>query len=343
MKNGIICAGNWVIDKVKLVDRYPEEGTLCNISSQIRSTGGGPANVSFDIAAMDPALPLFAAGRIGSDEDGDFVLEEIKARNIDSKFMIKDPALPTSYTDVMSGNGKRTFFHCRGACSEYGFEDVKNIDSPAKFFYLAYLLLLEKMDRADSEYGTEAARTLDYMQKKGYKTVVDFVSDAPEKFRAVVMPALPYIDILIVNEIECASCSGIELRKSDGTLNYANLPAAVDFLLENGVRETAVIHFPEGAAGKQKNGEFIYRPSCHIEKADIVGSTGAGDAFAAGVIYALHQEWDLASAMELGGASSNFNLRSATATGGAVSLEEMQNYLKSCAYTPVPAEFSAGK
>ena len=208
--------------------------------------------------------------------------------------------------------------------------------------YLAYLLLLEKMDRADAEYGTEAARTLDYMQKKGYKTVVDFVSDAPEKFKAVVMPALPYIDILIVNEIECSSCSGIELRKSDGSMNYANLPAAVDFLLANGVKETAVIHFPEGAAGRQKNGEFIFRPSCYIAKEDIVGSTGAGDAFAAGVIYALHQEWDLASAMELGGASSNFNLRDATATGGAVSLEKMQLFLKNCSYSPVPAEF-AGK
>ena len=229
-----------------------------------------------------------------------------------------------------------------GEFAEYGFEDVRTIDAPAKFFYLAYLLLLEKMDRADAEYGTEAARTLDFMQKKGYKTVVDCVRDAPEKFRAVVMPALPYIDILIVNEIECASCSGIELRKSDGTMNYANLPAAVDFLLANGVRETAVIHFPEGAAGKQKNGEFIYRPSCDIAKADIVGSTGAGDAFAAGVIYALHQEWDLASAMELGGASSNFNLRSATATGGAVSLEKMQEFLKGCNYTEIPAEF-AGK
>ena len=74
-----------------------------------------------------------------------------------------------------------------------------------------------------------------------------------------------------------------------------------------------------------------------------MGSTGAGDAFAAGVIYALHQEWDLASAMELGGVSSNFNLRSATATGGAVSLEKMQEFLKVCSFTEVPAIFAAGK
>ena len=120
MKNGIICAGNWVIDKVKLIDRFPEEGTLCNISSQIRSTGGGPANVSFDIAAMDSTLPLYAAGRIGNDDDGRFVLDEIKARNIDSSAMIIDPTLPTSYTDVMSGNGKRTFFRHRSQASPFG-------------------------------------------------------------------------------------------------------------------------------------------------------------------------------------------------------------------------------
>ena len=77
--------------------------------------------------------------------------------------------------------------------------------------------------------------------------------------------------------------------------------------------------------------------------AEIAGSTGAGDAFAAGVIYALHQGWGLGKAMELGAASSHFNLRSATATGGAVSLEKMQNFLETCVWNPVPVELTAGK
>ena len=40
---------------------------------------------------------------------------------------------------------------------------------------------------------------------------------------------------------------------------------------------------------------------------------------------------------------SHFNLRSATTTGGAVSLEKMQSFLKTCVWNPVPAEFAPGK
>lgn len=336
MRNGIIGAGNWVLDKVKTIDRWPGEGNLCNITKEVFAPGGGPANVLFDIQAADPSLPLYAAGKLGKDGEGDYLMEEIKRRNIDGTFMKRSDSVPTSYTDVMSGAGKRTFFHCRGANAELCCEDLENIDVPAKFFYLGYLLLLDSLDAPDAEYGTKAVRLLKAMQEKGYKTVVDFVSEAPEKFRTAVLPALPYIDILIVNEVETACCCGFDLRDENGKLLWQKLPAAVDFMLEKGVRETVVIHFPEGACAKERNGEYLYRPSCRITREEIVGSNGAGDAFCAGVMYALHQGWTLEKALALGGASSNFNLRSATASGGAVSLEKMVKYLETCQFEDLP-------
>ena len=335
-RHGIIGAGNWIIDKVKTIDRWPGEGNLCNILSTVQAAGGGPANVLFDLAAMDPDLPLYAAGLIGNDDDGNYLMQEIQQRGIDSTYMKRTDKYATSFTDAMSGNGKRTFFHCRGANAALDAADLDNIDIPAKFFYLAYLLLLDRLDAADPEFGTVAARLLASLRKKGYRTVVDFVSEAPEKFRRVVLPALPHIDILIVNEIEASACSGVELRREDNTLNYRNLPAALDFLFAHGVHETAVIHFPEGAAGRTCDGKFVYAPSCHIETADIVGSTGAGDAFCAGVIYALHQGLELSEALKLGSASSYFNLRSATASGGAVPLKTMQEFLRDCSWNAVP-------
>jgi sugar/nucleoside kinase (ribokinase family) len=132
MRNGIIGAGNWVLDKVKTIDRWPGEGNLCNITKEVFAPGGGPANVLFDIYAADPALPLYAAGKLGADSEGDYLMAEIERRNIDGKNMKRSKSVPTSYTDVMSGNGKRTFFHCRGANAELCCEDLENIDVPAK-------------------------------------------------------------------------------------------------------------------------------------------------------------------------------------------------------------------
>ena len=110
----------------------------------------------------------------------------------------------------------------------------------------------------------------------------------------------------------------------------------MDFLFDRGVNETVVIHFPEGAVGRHRDGKFIYTPSCHIERKDIVGSNGAGDAFCAGVMYALHEGWDLDRAMKLGSAFSNFNLRSVTTTEGAVPLNTMLDFLKTCRYNEIP-------
>ena len=336
MRKGIVGAGNLIVDKIKVIDRWPGEGNLCNIRSTVSSAGGGPCNILFDIAAADPNIPLYIAGRIGNDGDGDYLLKVIADHGVDSTNVFYSEKSPTSYTDVMSGDGKRTFFHCRGASAELSVEDLVKVDVPAKFFYLAYLLLLDSLDALDADGTPAAKRALRELRKKGYKTVVDFVSEAPEKFRRTVLPSLPEIDILIVNELEGACCSNIEARTADGRLRADNLPAIVDSLLEQGVRDAVVIHFPEGAVGKTRGGKYIYTPSCHIEKKDIVGSTGAGDAFAAGVMYALHEGWELERAMKLGSAFSNFNLRSVTTTEGAVPLQTMLDFLKNCTYNPLP-------
>ena len=117
-RKGIIGAGNWIVDNIKYIDRWAGEGNLCTITGQEMATGGGPTNVLFDIAAMNCGIPLYAAGRIGKDALGTYLLDEIKKRNINIENIILTDT-PTSYTDVMSGNGKRSFFCCRGSNAEF--------------------------------------------------------------------------------------------------------------------------------------------------------------------------------------------------------------------------------
>ncbi len=329
MRRGILCAGNWVVDRVKTIDRWPEEGTLCNILAEERSPGGGPCNVLFDLAAMDPELPLYAAGRIGEDAEGEFLLAEIARRGIDDTWMRRSSVRPTSGTDVMSGGGKRTFFHAPGANVEFSAEDLAGAERcPAEFFYLGYLLLLPALDAADPEYGTAAARLLETMRRAGFRTVVDFVTGDTARFRPAAEAALPRTDILILNELEAAGCTGVPLRAPDGTLLRENLPAALGTLLEFGVRELVAIHFPEGAAAQLPGGVPVGAPSCRIERGRIVGTNGAGDAFAAGMLYALAAGMPVEEALRFGGASSYFNLLSASASGGAVRAERLRELLR---------------
>ncbi len=332
MREGVIAAGNWILDKVKEIDRWPGEGNLCNILAETRSCGGGPCNILFDLAAIDPELPLYAAGRVGCDEEGDYLLGELRSRGIDAAGMIRSAGGSTSYTDVMSGCGRRTFFHRRGVNAELSCADLAGIEVPARFFYLGYLLLLDRLDATDPDFGTVAARLLHTMRGKGYETVVDFVSEAPEKFRAAAEAALPHVDVLLLNEVEASACSGRQLRSDDGRLVEAALRPAAESLLECGVRKLVVIHYPEGAAALQRDGLFLTVPSCEISPGEIVGANGAGDAFGAGVLYGLCRRLPLEQTLALGSASSYFNLLSPTASGGAVSAARLRCHLASCGF-----------
>ncbi len=339
MKKGIIGAGNWIIDKVKTIDRWPNEGELCNVLAETRAGGGGPCNVLFDLAAMKSSIPLYAAGLLGADDDGAWLLDEIKSRNIDTAGMKRAEGVPTAFTDVMSGNGKRTFFYCAGANRELGFEDLDSLNVPAKIFYLGYLLLLDKLDAADAEYGTVAARLLDSMQKKGYLTAVDMVSEAGEKFNRIVPPAMKYTDILVINEIEAGNTLGEAIRQPDGSMRCELFTKAADRFFELGVKKMVVIHFPEGAYAAQRDGERCFHPSCFVKKSEIVGTNGAGDAFFAGLLYAVHEDMGLEDILKVASASARFNLKAATASAGAPELGVLMDYLKDCKYEETPEFF----
>jgi sugar/nucleoside kinase (ribokinase family) len=315
-RRGIIGAGNWIVDRLKVIDRWPEVGELCNVTSELKSPGGGPCNVLFGLAALQADLPLFAAGRLGTDADGDWLMHEIASRGIDGRFMRRSVSNATSHTEVMGCDGKRTFFHRRGANADFSLEDLAGIDMPASIFYLGYLLLLDKLDREDADYGTAAARLLAEMRRKGYFTVVDFVSEAAERFARIVPHSLPHIDALVINEIEGGHASGYRIRQANGQVSHDSLRQAARALLDAGVNELVAIHFPEGAYALTRS-EECYQPSCPIKSEDIVDSTGAGDAFCAGLIYGLHENKSLRELLQWGTVSARFNLISSGASAGA--------------------------
>ena len=330
-RRGIIAVGNWIVDNVKFIEAYPRKGNLATISRQEEGLGGCAHNVLADLAAMHSGIPLYAGGCIGADRFGQMCLDACDRFGIDrSNLKVLDGAA-TSYTDVMSetaGDGSRTFFHCRGANAELSADQVLACESPARIFHLGYLLLLDALDQDDPEYGVAAARALDGLLKQGYETSVDVVSEEGDRYRRVVLPCLKYIDYLIINEVEAENCLGTPLRCEDQP-DLPAIKAAASRLLDLGVRKKVVIHFPEGGVAADRDGDVCYAPSFTVDRSEIVSSVGAGDAFCAGALYAIHEGWPLREMLEFASAGARFNLFSATSTGGAPELETILSFLKS--------------
>ncbi|HOX55319.1 MAG TPA: carbohydrate kinase family protein [Candidatus Paceibacterota bacterium] len=322
VRSGLLAAGNWIIDQVKMIDVYPQPEQLANIRSQSEGTGGAPYNVLIDLAKSGPPFPLSAAGLVGQDALGQHILDDCRRHKIDVQHLRTTPKAPTSYTDVMTevGHGRRTFFHARGANALWRGDDLDFKKINVRIFHLGYLLLLDALDQPDPRFGTKAARLLARAQAAGVKTSVDVVSEDSDRFARIVNPALKHVDYCILNEIEAGKTTGFKIRPPGGPLDTVALRHAAGALLQQGVRELVVVHFPEGAFARTRKGEDFWQPSLKLPPKYIAGTAGAGDAFCAGVLYGLHEGWELQRCLLTGVCIAAASLADATCTAGVKSL-----------------------
>jgi sugar/nucleoside kinase (ribokinase family) len=296
-RRGLLAAGNFIVDRIKQIGAYPAENMLANIEGDSRSNGGGPYNVLKDLAAMGAGYPLLAAGRIGADSDGDWIVEDCQAHGIDASRLHRDPAESTSYTDVMTARetGRRTFFHRRGANARFDGADLDFASCPARLFHLAYLLLLDEMDSFTTDGRTRASLLLEEASAAGMVTSIDIVSTDHPRFREIVLSALPHTDHLLINEVEACRVVGWEIDPADPRALHQ---AAIELLI-GGVRRAVVLHTEHGAVRVAADGSVIRQGAVRFPAASIRGANGAGDAFAAGYLHGVHEELDPAAALEL--------------------------------------------
>ncbi|MEK0445041.1 MAG: hypothetical protein RLZZ399_362 [Verrucomicrobiota bacterium] len=306
-----------------MIDVWPQQDALANISSEARGTGGSPFNVLVDLALLGAQFPLEAVGLVGNDHHGRYVLNQCHQLGIQTQGLRITEEAPTSYTDVMTvlGTGRRTFFHARGANALLDADDFDFSKTQAQTFHLGYLLLLDRLDAFCPEYGTVAAGVLARAQAAGLKTSIDAVSEDSDRFAKVVLPALKYTDYCIMNEFEAARVTGHEIRV-EGRLQRGALRASMEKLLEFGVRERVVIHFPEGGCALGRDGSWSEQGSVILPEGYIRGAAGAGDAFTAGLLMGWHDGLSVAEQLRLGVCAAAANLSDETCTGGIRSASE---------------------
>ena len=322
-RSGILAGGNWIVDKLKLIDTYPQQDALANILSESIGNGGSPFNILIDLANLGAKFPLAGVGLIGADTDGEWISAQCAKHQINSKQLRTHPTAHTSYTDVMTVQltARRTFFHQRGANAFLDDSDFDFEASAARIFHLGYLLLLDRLDQPDPAFGTVAARVLQRAKAAGCQTSIDLVSEDSDRFKQIVLPALPHVDYCFLNEFEIERTTGVMVREPNG-VNLLALQNAAQLLIEAGVREWVVVHFPEGACALGRDGQMRIQGSLKIPQTRIVGTVGAGDAFAAGVLYGLHEGHSIESALHYGVCVAASCLCGAGASDGIRHLDE---------------------
>ena len=329
-RSGIVCAGNWIVDQVKIIDHLPGRGMLGSILSETSASGGAPFNVLVDLGRMKSEFPLAGVGVIGNDSGRDFIRSICDPLEIDISRLVPLKGESTSYTDVMTeaGTGVRIFYHYRGANARFSPKHVRVSDLPFRIFHLGYLLLLDSMDKPDAKHGTVAAKLLKKIREAGIKTSVDVVSEESDRFCKIVPPALRYTNYLILNEIEAGRTTGHQVRDSHGKLIPQAIMDSAEELYKFGDMELVVIHMPEGAYLRTREGKKYSRGSLNVPQSYIKGTVGAGDAFCAGILYGLHEKWDMDKTLKLAVCAATACLSQPGATGGLRPLTEVMKLAK---------------
>jgi sugar/nucleoside kinase (ribokinase family) len=334
-RRGIVLAGIVVLDIVHIIDHWPAEETLAFIDRTAFAAGGPPHNAGAGLLKLGANFPVTLLATAGDDAYGETMLASAQGYGLDTSHVSVIPGAVTSHTHVMScrDTGRRTFFAQLGCNNLMKVEHLLPPEgSTAKLYYLGSPGTALGLDEGDGwRVLLKAARA------RGMKTCLELCPVPAEALRKYVPPCLPLCDVFVVNDYEAGSITGVEVARG-GRLSWEAAEEACRRLLAMGVSELAGVHHPDGAVAVRHDGEVSRRPSVKVDPAEIAGSTGAGDAFYAGLLFGLHDDWPLDRCLDLGNAAAATSLHSPTTSASIRPWAECLAYAADKGLRPGPLD-----
>lgn len=316
-RKGIISAGTWALDRIKLIDSWPPEEHLAQIIATDRQGGGSGHNLAVDITRLDSTMPVEAIGLLGKDSDGEFITALAKQSGIETSQLHQSEQECTSYTDVMSDHktGKRTFFHYPGTSALLSPDHFDFNQCNGRILHLGLLGLHKTMDSQWKHYDNGWVAVLAAAKAKGISTNLELVSIDSKKIRQIALPCIAFLDSLIINEYELSALSNKTVCDNNGQIDTDLCIDAIKSLMSQGTMNFIVVHYPQGAIAVTANNDVFTKNSFKVHPSWIKSTVGAGDAFAAGILYAQHENWDIEASLELAHATAAASLRAANTVG----------------------------
>jgi sugar/nucleoside kinase (ribokinase family) len=337
-RRGVLSAGTWCVDLNKTIPTWPHEDTMTQIVELDRQNGGSGSNMAIDLKRLDADLPVEAMGVIGDDDDGRFLLGRCEAFRIDRRGLATLPGDHTPFSDCFNSleSGRRTHFYSPGVAALLSPEHFDFGRTEARILHLGLPGAHKIMDAPWREETTGWAATLKAARTRGLETNLEMVSTSRERVRAFGASCLPHLDLLIVNDYEIGCVADVETRDDRGAVS-ARVEQALRVALTLGPLKLAVAHFPEGAIALTSDGSRFALGSLAMPASAIAGVNGAGDAFAAGMLYGWHEGWDVERSLRLGHACAAASMREVSTTTGVTSVAECLAFAEIYGHRPTPA------
>lgn len=273
----VVCFGEMLIDFVPTISGL----SLSDAPAFKKAPGGAPANVAVGIARLGGSSAFI--GKVGEDEFGYMLAEILKENNVNNEGMRFDPGARTALAFVtLRSDGEREFMFYRNPSADMLLQEAEldfDLIRKAKIFHYGSISLI-----------TEPCKSAHIAAAKVAKDAGVFLSYDPnlrlplwpsaESAREGILSIWDTADIIKISEEEISFLTKGEDPYDD---------AVVQKLFHPNLKLLLVTEGPEGCRYYTK--EFSGRVKGL--KVDAVDTTGAGDAFVAGILSQLAKDLSL--------------------------------------------------
>lgn len=260
----------------------------------------GSSSGIFACGAARLGLRVTFAGKVGDDQFGRFVIQELAARQVDTTGIVVDSAIKTGLGLSLSKGDDRAMLTYLGSIAALRYEDInQELLAHARHLHIGSYFLLAGLQ-------PDVPKLFQQAHALGLTISLDTNYDPTERWDSGVRAALPHTDIFLPNEIELRHLAG-----------QSEPEAALAILTEQTPLVVAKLG-PQGAIARC--GQALFQ--AEALPVSVVETTGAGDSFDAGFIYGYLAGWDIERALRLGCVCGSLSTQAAGGTAAQPTLEE---------------------
>ena len=296
----IVVIGSLNMDLVVKAARAPKRGETVMGEEIHFIPGGKGANQAVGLARLGAETTMI--GAVGSDLFGEKILKALQKDGVNTSSVKVLASEATGVASILLAEGDNSIVVVPGANAQCLPEDLDQYEEEIAD---ADLILLQlEIPLVTVEYAVKLA-------KKHGKTVM--LNPAPAQ--SLSQDLLCKVDYITPNRSELALITGMSEESS--------IAQGTERLLEVGVSCCVTTLGAEGVAFMEKGGNLV---NISGHKVPVVDTTGAGDAFNAGVAYALAQKKSIREAVEFAVQVSALAVTKFGAQGGMPTLAEVEEY-----------------
>ncbi|MCB8883522.1 carbohydrate kinase family protein [Acidisoma cellulosilytica] len=291
-----LTVGDLDVDVLIAVDQLPTQDGKVNGRLIQRVPGGMAANVAVAIAQLGGIVAI--AGRVGEDAEASFVLDQLKARGVDTRHVKPLPGANTfSCISLIAADGEKSLIKLMTDAYCPTAEDL----TPDIFLGVTHAHLTSARDP------DLCRRVVALAKAAGASCSLDVESADLPRIAADALAALQGFDILLFNRAS---------RKAAATLLGTNLPTLAPVIITTMGLDGAAATCPDGQH---------HAPGFQVPVSD---TTGAGDCFAGALLHArIAQQRDWPDALRFANAAAALSVQGLGAQTALPSLDAVEALL----------------